>query len=203
MHLGLSPPFHAQAEALILPQAHRERALLIIPLMIFLFLAVHRHYDLVAEALSTSALSEHQLSNVADVVIVPIADVHRGTLRALKYAKRLSKDVRALSITTSPEMRQRLQERWKRFPHITQGITLIPIEYDFRDIMTPVVDYIEQVNNVEFPDQLTTVVIPAFIPEHKVADILHNQTASRLRARLRGYKDIVIIEVPFHIDSQV
>lgn len=30
---------------------------LIIPLMIFLFLAVHRHYDRVAEALSTSTLA--------------------------------------------------------------------------------------------------------------------------------------------------
>jgi hypothetical protein len=69
--------------------------------------------------------------------------------------------------------------------------------------MTPLVDYIVHVNNVEFPDQLTTVVVPAFIPEHKIADILHNQTANRLRTRLRGYKDIVIIDVPYHIDSQV
>ncbi|HEX9616562.1 MAG TPA: APC family permease [Anaerolineales bacterium] len=177
--------------------------ILLIPLMILLFLSVHRHYDRVAEALSINTLAEGQLSEVANVVIVPIADVHRGTLRALKYAKRLSKDVRALSITTSPEMKERLQRRWKRFPQVTRGIQLIPIDYDFRDIMTPLVDYILQVNNVEFPDQLTTVVIPAFIPEHRVADILHNQTANRLRARLRGYQDIVIIDVPFHIDSQV
>jgi amino acid transporter len=177
--------------------------LLLIPLMISLFLAVHRHYDRVADALSTSTLAERQLSDVANVVIVPIADVHRGTLRALKYAKRLSKDVRALSITTSPEMKERLKRRWKRFPQITRGIQLIPIDYEFRDIMTPLVDYIVHVNNVEFPDQLTTVVVPAFIPEHKIADILHNQTANRLRTRLRGYKDIVIIDVPYHIDSQV
>jgi hypothetical protein len=44
--------------------------------------------------------------------------------------------------------------------------------------------------------------VPAFIPENKTADILHNQTANRLRSRLRGYKDIVIIDVPFHIDSK-
>jgi hypothetical protein len=47
------------------------------------------------------------------------------------------------------------------------------------------------------------VVVPAFIPEHQAANILHNQTANRLRSYLRGYKDIVIIDVPFHIDSVV
>lgn len=62
------------------------------------------------------------------MVIVPIADVHRGTLRALKYAKRLSKDVRALSITTTPEAKERLQRRWKHFPQVTRGIKLIPID---------------------------------------------------------------------------
>jgi hypothetical protein len=69
--------------------------------------------------------------------------------------------------------------------------------------MTPVVEYIERVNNVEFPNQLTTVVIPEFVPEYKVAEALHNQTANRLRARLMNYKDIVIIDVPYHIDSPI
>jgi amino acid transporter len=175
---------------------------LFIPLMVVVFFSIRRHYDRVSATLSTNGLSADNLAEVADVVIVPIADVHRGTLRALKYARRLSNDVRALSIVTTPEMKERLQARWERYPQITELIKLIPIEYDYRDIMTPLVDYILKVNNEEFPDQLTTVVVPAFIPEARPADVLHNQTASRLRSRLRAYKDIVIIDVPFHIDSK-
>ncbi|HEX6305050.1 MAG TPA: APC family permease [Anaerolineales bacterium] len=173
----------------------------LIPVLVFLFYAVDRHYKRVATALSTRGLTVDDLTTVANVVIVPIADVHRGTLLALQYAKRLSNDVRALSITTSPEARERLLRRWDRFPEITGDLQLIALDYDFRDILTPLVDYIETVNKEEFPGQLTTVVIPAFIPERGIANILHNQSANRLRELLRQYKDIVIIDVPVHIDS--
>lgn len=176
---------------------------LLIPAIVFMFYTINRHYQRVATALSTRGLKMKDLTAVADVVLVPMADVHRGTLRALKYAKRLSKDVRALVITSSPEMKERFMRRWNRFPNMTRNIKLVMIDYDYRDILTPLVDYIEHVNNEEFPDKLTTVVIPEFIPEHKMAEWLHNRTADRLRAWLREYKDIVIIDVPFHIDSKV
>jgi len=175
----------------------------LIPILVFAFHAVHRHYDKVANALSTSGMTIEDITEVADVVIIPIADVHRGTVLAMEYAKRISNDVRALTIITSPEMEERLIRRWNRFPNITDDIQLVTIEYDFRDILSPLVKYIERVNNEEFPDMITTIVVPEFIPEHSTGKVLHNQTADRLRARLKQYKDIVIIDVPFHIDSQI
>jgi amino acid transporter len=176
---------------------------LVVPLLLSLFLSIHRHYERVAAALSTNGLTGNDLTGIANVVVVPIADVHRGTLRAINYAKRFSGDVRVLCIISSPEMKERLYQRWERFNEVTGGVSLVLLEYDYRDILTPVVNYIERVNNVEFPNQLTTVVIPEFVPEHKVAEALHNQTANRLRARLMDHKDIVIIDVPFHIDSKI
>lgn len=174
----------------------------LIPLLVVGFYAIHHHYERVSSALSTRNLSAEDISELAEVVVVPIADVHRGTLRALAYAKRISDDVRALCVTTSPEMKARLLRRWNRFPKVTGGIKLITIDYDYRDILTPLVEYIEKVNGEEFPDQLTTVVVPEFIPEHAIGHFMHNQTANRLRARLIDRHDIVIIQVPFHIDSQ-
>jgi len=175
----------------------------IIPLLVTMFYAIHRHYERVSAALSTSGLTSKDLSEVANVVIVPIGDVHRGALRALMYARRISKDVRAICVTTSPEMKERVLRRWKRFSKLTRRMKLVTIEYEYRDVLTPVVEYIEQVNNKEFPDQLTTVVIPAFIPTYAIGRMLHNQDANRLRTMLRNYKDIVIIDVPIHIDSQI
>lgn len=177
--------------------------MVIIPLLVTMFYSIHHHYERVASALSTKGLTSQDLSEVADVVIVPIADVHRGTLRALMYAKRISRDVRAICVTTSPEMKERLVRRWKRFSKLTRRIKLITIEYDYRDILTPFVEYIKQVNEDEFPHQLTTVVIPAFVPTYRIGRVLHNQTADRLRSTLRNYKDIVIIDVPTHIDSKI
>ncbi len=176
---------------------------LLIPLLVSAFLAIHRHYGRVAAALSLGGMTADQVCEVANVVIVPIADVHRGTLLALQYARRLSTDVRALSITTSPDERERLLSRWERFPNITGDIKLVTIAYDYRDILHPIIDYITRVNRMEFNHKLTTVVVPEFVPEHEAAAILHNQTANRLRARLKGFNDIVIIEVPFHINTKM
>ena len=83
---------------------------LLIPLLVAMFYAIHRHYVDVAASLSTRGLSDKDLVPVADVAIVPIADVHRGSIRALVYARRIASDVRAVSIATVPEMHERNEE---------------------------------------------------------------------------------------------
>ena len=150
---------------------------LAIPALVFLFDRINKHYEAVAVTLSTRDLHEDDLLDVANVAIVPIADVHRGTVRALQYAKRIATDVRAVSIATSPEARERVERRWARFPNLTEGIQLVILDYDYRDILTPLVNYIAQVDNEEYPGQLVTVVIPEFVPTEMGANILHNQTA--------------------------
>ena len=172
---------------------------LAIPLLVFAFHKINNHYQSVAQALSTKTFSEADLLDVANVVIVPIGDVHRGTLRALQYAKRIATDVRAVCIATKPEMHERVERRWSRFPKLTAGIELIIIDYDYRDILTPLVDYIEKVNQNEFSGWLITVVIPEFVPADSFARVLHNQTANLMRTRLRECEDVIVIDVPYHI----
>jgi hypothetical protein len=172
---------------------------LAVPLIVWGLSAIHNHYQVVASALSTRKVSTKDLATIADVAIVPIADVHLGTLRALKYAQRISSHVRAVCIITSPEQKERLMRRWQRFPEITQGVELICIDYDFRDILEPLVEYISYTNNVEFPNQLVTVVIPEFVPAAWPAQLLHNQTANILRFHLHQQEDVVVIDVPYHI----
>ncbi len=174
----------------------------IIPIVITLFFTINRHYEKVAQALTTQGMADEQSCGVADVVIVPVADVHRGTLLAMQYAHRLSNDVRVLTVFTDEESKQRFEKRWNKFSEITNGLKLIKIEYDYRDILSPIINYIKHTNETEFKDQLTTVVVPEFIPESKWATWLHNQTAARLRNFLRDDKDIVLIEVPFHVDEK-
>lgn len=174
---------------------------LAIPVIVYAFYRIHKHYQKVATSLSTEEFSETDLLDVANVAIVPIADVHRGTLRALQYAKRIASDVRAVCIATSPEIHERIERRWARFPNLTQGIELVIIDYDFRDILTPLVDYMEDVRALEFSNELITIVIPEFIPDDPAANVLHNQTAAMLRRQLRSKQEIIVIDVPFHITA--
>lgn len=175
--------------------------LVAVPLLVILFDRINKHYQLVAETLSTKGFKEEELVEVADVVIIPLADVHRGTLRALQYAKRIATDVRAVCISTSPEMRARFERRWARFPKLTAGVKLEIIDYDYRDILTPLISYIWRVNHEEFPGLLVTVVIPEFVPAEALDRILHNQTANLMRRYLRAQEDVIVIDVPYHIPS--
>jgi amino acid transporter len=176
--------------------------LIAIPLLVFLFLSIDKHYQIVRESLRTRGLTSADFPSLAEVVIVPIGDVNRSSLQALTYAKRISQDVRAVAIMTSQEMRDRFQARWDRFQDLLGGIKLIMIDYDYRDILTPLVEYIEEVNNVEFPNQVVTVVIPEFVSDSAWGNLLHNQTAHLVRMRLQVHKDIVLINVPYQIGQR-
>jgi hypothetical protein len=175
---------------------------LAIPLLVWMFRSIHRHYQLVADQLSLRDFSPEQMRAIADVVIIPMGDIHRGTLRALRYARQLTGNVQAVSIVTGDEMRERVQQRWDRFAVVTEGVQLVLLDYEYRDILTPLVEYITQVTTEQYPNQLTTVVIPEFISDSLWRNLLHNQTANILRVRLRQCEDVVVIDVPYHIRSR-
>ncbi len=170
-----------------------------VPAMVMLFRRINRHYRDVASRLTTLGVDETNLTEVADVVIIPIAGIHRGTLRALKYAHRLTDDIRVINICQTPEGQQHILERWRRFPELTDAAKLIFIHYQYRDILDPLIRYIEHVHMVEFPNKITTVVVPEFIARSMAEQFLHNQTANLLRRRLLAFPDVVIIQVPYHI----
>ena len=170
---------------------------LAIPVLVYGFRAIKRHYNAVAVHLSTETFNAYEMRDIADVVIVPLADVHRATLRALRYANRWSDNVRAISISTSEARKEKLLRKWANYPDITNDVHLEIIDYEYRDILTPMVDYVIQVAEEEYEGKLVTVVIPEFIPESTAAKFLHNQTANLLRQRLRRYDNIVIIDVPY------
>jgi len=174
---------------------------LVIPGFVWLFRATHRHYDRVAAMLSTHEREAtlDSLTDVADVVIVPIPDVHRGTLRALKYAKKLSRNVRAVAIITDEVQQARILRRWARFPELTKDEEIHLVHYDYRDIIDRLVEFILETSTEEFPDQLVTVVVPEFIPRNAVERLLHNQTANMLRRRLHAEPNIVVIDIHYHV----
>ncbi len=171
----------------------------VIPVLIFMFYSINRHYQNVADNLSTRTLEEREISGVADVVLLPIGDVHRGTLRALQYANMLSDDVRAIFISTSPEGKERFMRRWNRFPSMVGKAKLVEIEHDYRDFLPPLINYIERVNCEEFPNHSVTVMIPEVVITDLAQSVLHNKTSFLLRNRLRQHLDVIIIDIPFHV----
>lgn len=175
---------------------------LTIPLIIMGFNAISKHYEHVASTLSTRTVDQQSASivDIADIVIVPVGDIHKGTLTALQYAKKISNNVKAVCIVTSEDMQERIDRRWNRFGEITNDVELLCIEYDYRDITERLIQYIEHVSENEYPKQFTTVLIPQFVSKTLFENFMHNQTAQLIRSRLQQKEQIVMIDVPYHIE---
>jgi len=170
--------------------------LVIIPLIVLMLSAIRRHYLHLADRLSLNNYNETPPVTRHRVIML-MSSVHRGSLAALNYARNLSEDVTVLHVSVDPDETERMRERWETWGN---NVRLVILESPYRLMFQPVLQYIEDILTVRQPNELITVVVPYFVPEHAAANLLHMQTASTLRKLLSHTKNIVITEVPYQVD---
>lgn len=167
----------------------------IIPLLVGLFRAIHRHYMDIAAQLTTEGFPKVQ--QVRHEVIVPISGIHRGVLQALEYAKTIAGGghVTALYINLDDEATQKLRAKWGGF---VEGIELVVIASPYRSLVAPLVRYIDRRLKLH-PQKLVTVVLPEFVPARWWHNLLHNQTSLMLKGALLFKPNVIVISVPYHL----
>jgi positive regulator of sigma E activity len=168
---------------------------IVIPTLIVIFLAIHRHYKKIAQKLT---LENYKVSpgSPRHRVVLLIANVHRGSLAALNYARVLSQDVTAVHVSIDPEEVQAVREKWAIYG---EGTRLVILNSPYRLMIEPVMDYIEKLLALRQLNETITVVIPQFVPGMWWENILHNQTALLLRFGLLFKPGLVIVEVPYQV----
>src|SRR3981189_3738637 len=88
-------------------------AVVLIPLLVLMFLRIHKHYFQVAQQLSTEGLKG--IRPIRHEVIVPISGIHRGVIAALEYAKSIAPHhVTAVYVNLDDEAPQKLREKWQQ-----------------------------------------------------------------------------------------
>lgn len=167
--------------------------IVLIPVLVFHFLAIHRHYDKVAKQLSLKGVAVSDKKH--NTVIVPIGGVHRAVVQALEYARTLSHDVRAIYVDVDPHATQEIRDDWPRWG---KGIRLEILASPFRSVMEPLLEYIELTND-ERPDDFITVLLPEFVPARWWHHLLHNQRALLIKGALLFRPHIVVTSVPYHL----
>ncbi len=170
--------------------------IIIIPLLVILFSGIRRHYSNLASDLSLENQgTPPQVSRQR--VILPLSGVHRGTLAALRYARTLSDDITAVHVSIDPEETVRLQQKWETWG---DGHRLVILESQYRTFIEPLLEYIDEIDNLKQPKEVITIVVPEFVPRHWWSNILHTKTAATLSAALHFRKDIIITNVPYQVD---
>jgi len=170
--------------------------LILTPMLIGLFAFIRRHYNSVASGLSLDQYGEPPPYIGRHRVIVPISNVHQGTLAALRYARVLSDDVTAVHISIEPEDTEKVQKKWEKWG---RGTRLVIVDSPYRLFLEPLLLYIEEILSSRQPNETITIVVPHFVATQKIHNTLHMQTAEMLRRELLTTSGVVITEIPYQI----
>ncbi|MDZ4722029.1 MAG: hypothetical protein SH847_26510 [Roseiflexaceae bacterium] len=140
--------------------------LLLVAVLLALFLSVKRHYDSVRR--ETACAIPLNLDHLQPpIVVVPIHRWDTLTHKAMRFALKLSEDVYAVQIRV-PEQHNDLETNWDEFvvvPARHAGHTppqLVVIDSPYRRLLTPLLNYIEQLKN-EYPARQIAVIIPELV----------------------------------------
>ena len=168
----------------------------VIPLLVFMFRAIHTHYVGVARELSTEGLSE--LRPIKHTVIVPISGIHRGVVGALQYAKSIAPEhVQAVYVDFDEEATVKLREKWERWG---AGVALVVLPSPYRELTRPLLRYIARLERKGGND-IVTVVLPEFVPAKWWQHLLHNQSSLMLKGALLFKKGVIVTSVPYHLEK--
>jgi amino acid transporter len=167
--------------------------LILIPLLVAAFSAIHRHYRELATHLSLEQYGSPPRI-VRHRVIMPISGVHQGTLAALRYARSISDDITAVHVSIDPDEADRLRHKWEQWG---DGVRLVILDSPYRLLMEPLIDYIKEIAAQRQPNEAITIVVPQFVPRRWWHNVLHAQAAIMLRLLLLSRPEIVVTDVPY------
>jgi amino acid transporter len=179
--------------------------------------SIRRHYDRVSDELAVDDTpsaseagataapkdlkdSQDSLSVLPSRVhaVVLVSKLHKPTLRALAYA-RLSRShtLEAVSVNVDPADTKALQQEWA-----SRGIEvpLKVLDSPYREITRPVVEYVKKLRRSR-PRDVVAVYVPEYVLGHWYEQLLHNQSALRLKGRLLFTPGVMVTSVPWQLES--
>jgi hypothetical protein len=169
--------------------------LLLIPIIVALFKATHRHYNHVASELTLKGYEPQP--RLHNTVLIPIGGLQRAVVEALRYAETLSGDVRAVYVDVNPASTEQLRKDWAAWGGRVQ---LVVLPSPFRSLMEPLLEYIEQASTTQ-GNNYVTVILPEFVPARWWQHVFHNQTSLLIKGALLFKPNIVVTSVPFHLSK--
>lgn len=170
--------------------------ILIIPVLVAAMLFIHRQYE--RRRLETRVRPEAIIPPPTrhQRVIVPVPEVTRDVVQAIRFGRTMSDDVTAVHVTDDLARGEELRERFNRQ---LPGVPLVIVESPYRKLVRPFVRYLE-FSARQNRDDLIVVILPEYVARHRWERILFNGNARRIRDELLGHPNILVAQVPFRRD---
>jgi hypothetical protein len=177
---------------------------LLVPALILIMLSVKKHYTRVQGEMAD--MTPLNLINLEEpIVVIPMANWSRISEKALRFGLLMSKDLKIVHVH-SEEEDHGIEEEWEEkilAPIRNHGLPepeLVTIPSSFRFIITPLMDYILEIEN-ENPGRKVAVLLPELVVRHWWENALHNQRVQVLKLLLlvRGNQRIVVVNIPWYL----
>jgi hypothetical protein len=124
--------------------------------------------------------------------------LHKPTLRALAFAQATRPSIlEAVTVSIDDESTAALLEEWDKR---NLSLPLKVLHSPYRELIRPVVDYATEIKRAN-PRGVVAVYIPEYVVGRWWEQLLHNQTALRLKGRLLFTPGVMVISVPYQLHS--
>jgi hypothetical protein len=187
---------------IILISKFTEGAWIAVLAMAVLFLVmqgIRRHYDSVKTELFTAVDAETALP-ARVFAIVLLSKLHKPALRALAYARATRPSVlEAVTVNVDPDETAALEQEWERR---NVPVQLKVLDSPYREVTKTVLEYVRSIRRGS-PRDVVTVFIPEYVVGRWWEQLLHNQSALRLKGRLLFTPGVMVVSVPWLLKSSV
>lgn len=174
---------------------------LIVMLGLFLMMwSIRAHYDNVARELAVDEDSSPRALPTRVHAVLLVSHVRKPVLRALAYA-RASRPSRldAVTVDIDAEETAGTVADWEKL-EIPVPLTVLASPY--RETVTPIMQYVKQMRR-DSPRDLIVVYIPEYVVGKWWEQLVHNQTALRIKTRLHFEPGVMVASVPWQLKSSV
>jgi amino acid transporter len=178
-------------------QAGARYAILAMAVLFFLMLGIRRHYRHVAEELKLDEDEAPMLPSRVHAIVL-ISKLHKPAMRAVAYARATRPTfLEAITVDVDPDDTEGLRNEWARrdIP-----VPLKVLSSPYREITRPVIDYVRSLRTGN-PRDVVIVYIPEYVLGRWYEQVLHNQSALRLKARLLFTPGVMVASVPWQLHS--
>nr|WP_300338453.1 APC family permease [Actinomyces sp.] len=170
--------------------------LTIMAVLYLLMTAIRGHYARVASELAVADLHDSRVLPAHVHAVVLASRLHKATLRAVTYAQSTHPtSIEAVTVDTGDGGADRLLADWEK-AELTVPLTVL--DSPFRDIVRPLTAYVRDVRR-ESPRDLVVVFLPEYLVRHWWEQVLHNQTALRIKTALLFTPGVVVASVPWQL----
>jgi len=159
--------------------------------------SIRRHYDAISRELELPRGEKAVLPSRNHAVVL-VSRLHLPTLRAISYAKATRPStLEALTIQIDEADTADLLRQWDEHD---LDVPLVILESPYREITRPVLEYVRGLRR-ESPRDVVTVFVPEYVVGRWWEQLLHNQSALRLKARLLFEPGVMVTSVPWQLHS--